>query len=204
MKKIIYEEFGVRSEIIKYKRISSKLKGMKEGKLFVHNNEIRINIKGNLYLVEEINFFNKSGKSINRKNVCLDTENRIAGVFINSNDKILLLEIRRDREFYCFPGGHKRECETVEECLKREMIEETGIDIEGLDRELLIEIQKEEFGSESFYLIDLKKELISYCDEDPLDITSKLNVHNIKNVFEYSNIFPREVIQKLKEKYQNK
>lgn len=203
MNKIIYEEFGVRSEITEYTEIGSKLKGMKEGKPFVHKGEIRINLEGKLYRIDEIKFFDNDDKELGRKEVCLDTENRIAGVFVNSKNEILLLSISRDRQFYCFPGGHRRECESVEECLKREMMEETSIDIAGFESEILLEMQEDGFGPESFFLINMGEMDIVYQDEDSTDTTSKLEVHKIDEIFKYENVFPGEVIQKLKELYQH-
>lgn len=50
--------------------------------------------------------------------------------------KVLLINNRNillgnERSIYQFPGGHLEEGETFEECLKREIKEETGIDIEN-------------------------------------------------------------------------
>ena len=52
---------------------------------------------------------------------------RIKVLLIN-NENILL---GNERSIYQFPGGHLEEGETFEECLKREIKEETGIDIEN-------------------------------------------------------------------------
>ena len=52
---------------------------------------------------------------------------RIKVLLIN-NGNILL---GNERSIYQFPGGHLEEGETFEECLKREIKEETGMDIEN-------------------------------------------------------------------------
>ena len=52
---------------------------------------------------------------------------RIKVLLIN-NENILL---GNERIIYKFPGGHLEEGETFEECLKREIKEETGMDIEN-------------------------------------------------------------------------
>ena len=51
---------------------------------------------------------------------------RSRGVIINSNNEILLGYLGGT---YQFPGGHLEGTETKEECLIREVMEETGIDI---------------------------------------------------------------------------
>jgi len=51
---------------------------------------------------------------------------RIKGLIIN-NKKIIL---GNENNIYQFPGGHLEDNETFEECLKREVLEETGIEIE--------------------------------------------------------------------------
>ena len=50
---------------------------------------------------------------------------RIKVLLINNNDVILGLE----NNIYQFPGGHLEENETFEDCLIRELLEETGIEI---------------------------------------------------------------------------
>lgn len=53
---------------------------------------------------------------------------RARGVIINSSDEILLGYCKNT---YQFPGGYSEENETIVDCLKREIKEETGIDIKG-------------------------------------------------------------------------
>ena len=52
---------------------------------------------------------------------------RTKALLINDNDEILL---GYANGVYQFPGGHLREGETINECLKRELKEETGMDID--------------------------------------------------------------------------
>ena len=53
---------------------------------------------------------------------------RTKGLIINSNNEITL---GYSHKTYQFPGGHLEEGETLEECLLREIEEETGIKIEN-------------------------------------------------------------------------
>ena len=61
---------------------------------------------------------------------------RRAGVAIIQNDKILLMHrIKNNKEYYCYPGGHPENGETLEETAIREIKEETTLDIK-LDKVL--------------------------------------------------------------------
>ena len=51
---------------------------------------------------------------------------RIKALIINDKNIIL----GNENNIYQFPGGHLEENETFEECLKREILEETGIEID--------------------------------------------------------------------------
>ena len=53
---------------------------------------------------------------------------RVRGVIINSKNEILMGYLGG---IYQFPGGHLEGTETLEECLEREIMEETGINVEG-------------------------------------------------------------------------
>ena len=52
---------------------------------------------------------------------------RVKGLMINSKGKILLAH---NNNTYQFPGGHLEEGENMDDCIVREIKEETGIDLE--------------------------------------------------------------------------
>lgn len=52
---------------------------------------------------------------------------RVKGLILNSKGKVLLAH---NNNTYQFPGGHKTEEETMNECIIREIKEETGISLE--------------------------------------------------------------------------
>lgn len=60
------------------------------------------------------------------KNDITESIYRSRGVIINSNEEVLLGYCKGT---YQFPGGYAEAGETINECLKREVLEETGIDI---------------------------------------------------------------------------
>ncbi len=53
-----------------------------------------------------------------------ETVIRIKGLIINDEDKILIGD---ESGVYQFPGGHLENGESFNDCLKREVLEETGI-----------------------------------------------------------------------------
>ena len=54
-------------------------------------------------------------------------EIRVKAFIINSDNELLVIH---NNNTYQLPGGHKEKSETLEESLKREIYEETGIDVE--------------------------------------------------------------------------
>jgi nucleoside triphosphatase len=56
-------------------------------------------------------------------------EPTVGAVIVNPDDKILLCKSGRWRDEYVIPGGHIEPGEKMEEALKREILEETGLEI---------------------------------------------------------------------------
>jgi molecular chaperone GrpE len=58
----------------------------------------------------------------------------IKAVVVNEDNKVLVLKRSKKEDFhsgkYDLPGGHLEKGETIEECLKREVLDETGLSIE--------------------------------------------------------------------------
>ena len=59
---------------------------------------------------------------------------RVKGLMINSKGKILLAH---NNNTYQFPGGHLEENENMDDCIVREIKEETGIDLEVIEEPFL-------------------------------------------------------------------
>lgn len=65
----------------------------------------------------------------------LDRVVRIKGLLLNSRGKILLAH---NNNTYQFPGGHLEDNEQMDICIKREIKEETGIDVEVMEEPFLV------------------------------------------------------------------
>lgn len=65
----------------------------------------------------------------------LDRVVRIKGLLLNSRGKILLAH---NNNTYQFPGGHLEDNEQMDICIKREIKEETGIDVEVMEKPFLV------------------------------------------------------------------
>ena len=59
---------------------------------------------------------------------------RVKGLILNSKGKILLAH---NNNTYQFPGGHKEDDEEMDDCVVREIKEETGISVEVTERPFL-------------------------------------------------------------------
>lgn len=67
------------------------------------------------------NYYNLNDKDIN------NVVTRVKVLMINSKQELLL---GYSHKTYQFPGGHLEENESLEDCVKRELLEETGIKVE--------------------------------------------------------------------------
>ena len=52
---------------------------------------------------------------------------------INNNDEVLFIDRHKSWTGLAFPGGHLKEGESLHECVKREILEETGYRIENIE-----------------------------------------------------------------------
>lgn len=71
----------------------------------------------------------------------------VGALIINQKNEILLIQQAKWNNQYCIPGGHVELNETIEAAIKREMMEEVGLDIEVIK---LLGVQ-DNINSESFH-----------------------------------------------------
>lgn len=60
-------------------------------------------------------------------------EPTVGALIFNAEDKLFLMKSHKWHDKYVMPGGHIELGETAEEALKREVKEETGLDIHSLE-----------------------------------------------------------------------
>ncbi len=95
-----------------------------------------------------------------------ETVTRAKALIVNTNTKNIL--IGNENGFFEFPGGHLEENETLEECLKREVMEETGIELEDFEiKDILMKVTfmtrdwpapgKNRRAESYFYLVETEK-----------------------------------------------
>ena len=66
-------------------------------------------------------------------------EPTVGGIIFNPEDEILLVRSMKSKDRYVIPGGHIELGETMEDALKREILEETGLAIRDLQ---LVSVQQ--------------------------------------------------------------
>lgn len=127
-----------------------------------------------------------------------ETVIRTKALIINNN-KIL---IGNENDIYQFPGGHLEENETFNDCLKREILEETGIEIE--DFEISRPFMKVTFLNKDWPEIgkNRKSEIFYYIikTEKKPDLSKTNYTENeIKNNYKIEEFDLSKAIEKIKE-----
>jgi nucleoside triphosphatase len=89
-------------------------------------------------------------------------EPTVGALIFNQEDKVLLLKSDKWRNKYVIPGGHIELGETMEDALRREVKEETGLDIYDIEFVSLQEsIFDEAFHEERHFMRHFMKRGIS-------------------------------------------
>ena len=110
---------------------------------------------------------------------------RAKALIVNKNTNTIL--IANEDSLFEFPGGHLDEGETIDECLKREIMEETGIEIDDSEVKGLImrviflnrdwpEKGKNRRDEFNYYLIETDKE----PDMSKIKLTESEKNHHFK------------------------
>ena len=93
-------------------------------------------------------------------------EPTVGALIFNPEDKVLLVKQDKWRGKYVIPGGHIELGETMEDALRREMMEETGLDIHDIQFALLQEfIFDQQFYKERHFIF-----FDFVCETDSFDV----------------------------------
>lgn len=85
--------------------------------------------------------------------------NRVGGILIETGKMLLIHRIKNNQEYYVIPGGQIKRNETIEDGVKREILEEIGIEIKLLKEKPLLELNQEQ-SKQYFMLIEKTKGII--------------------------------------------
>ena len=77
----------------------------------------------------------------------------VRGIIFSKQKIVVMYREKNNRAYYTFPGGGRQEGESFEECVKREVTEEFGINIEPIREVYLYENEK---TIQHFYLCEWK------------------------------------------------
>ncbi|MFQ5493091.1 MAG: NUDIX hydrolase [Candidatus Dojkabacteria bacterium] len=199
---IHHSEHGIDAIITKVTPTGEKLFNMRDGKPYVVEGKLKVNLNdSNVHLIDEAKFTDAKGRQLKPEDMNLDTVVRIAAVILKGSQVLVFHRIKQDHEYFVFPGGHQGTKETALETLVREVSEETGLTMMPDQAELFIELTKEGFGIEKFYLVrgiaDFSKLKKANPDGNPDEKNSSLWM-DIDEAVERENVFPREVVEKLR------
>ena len=124
------------------------------------------------------------------------TEHSAGAILYNEDIQKFLLLKRVNDPFWEFPKGHIEENEEIQETLKREIEEETGIKVVNIIKEigkLNFEIKKENKVKKrviSYYLVKTLEESVKLSEEHSdyiwlnyQDVIDYLEFEDIKNIF---------------------
>ena len=186
-----------------YESIGSKLKGMGDNKIFISDGKYYKNHGEDLLLINQFEI-TKDGKVIEKENYQFDTNVRVAAAIVYADSVLLIHRIKNDREYFVYPGGHVKQREDFMTAVKREIKEETNIDVGDLEVELVLETNEPGFGPEKFYYIELTSQPEIYIENPELEVgSSDLEWHKISEAKSLENLFPKDLISIVSKRFDN-
>jgi nucleoside triphosphatase len=73
-------------------------------------------------------------------------------LILNEDDEIFLMKSPKWENQWLVPGGHVEKGETMEECVRREVKEETGLEVEEIEFVTVLEGMPEKFERDTHFI----------------------------------------------------
>lgn len=194
MTKISFSTDGYEFIISDYEAVGSKLKGMNDNKIFWNEGKYYKNHGDGLLLVTQFEI-TKDGKVVEKEDYQFDTNVRVAAAIVYADSVLLIHRIKNDREYYVYPGGHVKQQEDFVTAVKREIEEETNINVKTMEVELVLETNEPGFGPEKFYYVELTSQPEIYPENPESEAgSSNLEWHKISEAKSLENLFPEDLL----------
>lgn len=203
MDKISFSTDGYEFIISTYEPAGSKLKGMSDNKIFMNEGKYYNNHGDDLLLVSQFEI-TKDGSVVEKENYQFDTNVRVAATIVYADSVLLIHRIKNGREYFVYPGGHVKQQEDFVTAVKREIKEETNIDVQALEVELVLETNEPGFGPEKFYYVELTLQPETYTENPESEPgSSDLEWHKVSEAKSLANLFPEDLIAIVEQKLGN-
>ena len=194
---VTYKEHSVIVTIKDVKPTGKILLNMSDGKPFLMNNKLFVCFDSQIYEVTDAKYEDEIGNILQFDDLIIDTNIRVGGVIINDGKVLLLHRVKKDQEYYVFPGGHVLKNERAEDALLREIKEETGLDIAGKPLVQIYTSKNEEFGEEIYFKVSGLEDFSNLKKINPDvregDVNESVWI-SVKNVQKMDNVFPKGVV----------
>lgn len=128
---------------------------------------------------------------------------RVGGVIIKDGKILLIHRFKNGQEYFVFPGGGVQEGEDLEKALKREIKEETNLDVESA--KLFLELN--ESDPQYYFLIEKfsgTAELLASSEEGQRMVENNqyyLVWRDLAAIKDLNNLYPEAVKNKIVELY---
>lgn len=131
-------------------------------------------------------------------------QTRCRGIILDNEGKMLVVKHGADFDYYALPGGKMDDGENPLDCIKREIFEEFGVEIEN-PKLLYVHDWKDKKGVSNLEFIFLIKDSGEF-----VDLTNKKGTHAFE-IFEIKwidkdtqiNLLPQQVLQDFKKGFSN-
>lgn len=192
---ITFSADGYDFVISDYKVVSPRMRGLGDYKIVADQGKYYKNHGEDLLEVSDFEI-TRGAEKIDVSNFRFDTFLRVGVAIVVKGELLVLHRIKPDKEYYVYPGGHVKQGEEPLQALRREIKEESDIDLDTGDVKLVLDIQRPGFGPELFYL-KLMPEKPNHFRSNPESVEGEsiFEWHTLSEARLLPNLFPEELIR---------